>query len=107
GARRVEGGAVVRDVARAGRQRGALESRDRLGAPLGQGDAPGAQADEGDVLGAAVLFEDLVGDTCQRAVERRLVEDFGLFTELRRATAHFRSLRASRGTLKGVHCTSD
>src|SRR5439155_10402333 len=97
--------AIERDVERADRNGGAVDARDLLGEALGQGDAPCAQADEREVLGPVVLLEDLVGDAGQRAIEGRLVEDFGLFAELRRATAHRRSLRASRGPLKGVHCT--
>src|SRR5262249_29077758 len=98
---------VERDVQRADRQRGAVDASDLLGEPLGQGDAPRAQADERHVLGAVVLLEDLVRDASQSTVEGRFVEDFGFLAELRRATAHFRSLRASLGPLKGVHRIGD
>ena len=51
-------------------------------------DASRAEADEGDVLRAAVLFQDLVGDAGQRAVEGRGVEHFGLFAQAGRSGGH-------------------
>src|SRR2546425_6666979 len=105
GAAHVEVIPVEGDVERADGQGGAVDAGDLRGQPLGQRHAAGAQAHEGQVLGAGVALQDLVGDADQRAVERGFVENLGLLAGPRRWGAHRRSLRASPGPLKGVHFT--
>src|SRR2546427_94978 len=90
---------------RARGQGGAVDLGDLGGEPLRERDATGAEADEGEVGGAAVLLEDLVGDAGEGPVERRFVENLGLLSEARYGGGHLLSLRASRGSLKGK-CTS-
>ena len=93
--------AVERDVERADRQRGAVDLGDLRGQAVREADAAGAQADERQILGAAVLLEDLVGDAGEGPVERGLVEDLRLLPVPWCGAAHLLSLRASRGSLKG------
>src|SRR5207244_7415298 len=93
--------AVERDVQRPHGQRGAVDLGDLGGEPLRERDATGAQADEREVGGAAVLLEDLVGNAGEGPVERRFVENLGLLSEARYGGSHLLSLRASRGPLKG------
>src|SRR5207249_4464592 len=86
-------------------QRGAVDLGDLGGEPLRERDATGAQADEREVGGAAVLLEDLVGNAGEGPVERRFVENLGFLSEARYGGGHLLSLRASRGSLKGK-CTN-
>src|SRR5437667_406540 len=64
---------------------------------------PGPQPDEREVLGAAVLLQDLVGDAGEGPVERGLVEDLRFLPVAWWGAAHLLSLRASPGSLKGKH----
>src|SRR5262249_47698531 len=92
---------VERDVQRAHRQRGAVDGRYLGAEPLGQRHAASAQADEGQLLGATVTFENLVGDTGERAIEGGFVEHLGFFAQARWPATHWLSLRASQGSVKG------
>ena len=50
------------DVERANGHLDVLELRDRGGEAVGDGDAPGVETDEHDVVGTTVALDDLVGD---------------------------------------------
>src|SRR5439155_772772 len=93
--------AVERDIEGADRHRGAVDLGDLGREPVGERDAARAEADEGELGGATVLLEDLVGDAGESPVERRLVEYLGLLAEPRCRGAQLLSLRTSRGPLKG------
>src|SRR5207237_8600573 len=67
--------AVERNVDRAHGDRHALEPLDRLGEAVGDGDAPGVQADEHDVGRTVVALDDLVCDAGVGAAEVVGVED--------------------------------
>jgi len=88
---------VERDVERADGQRRPVDRRDLGGQSLGEGDPPRAEPDEGHVLGAAVAFEDLVGDPGERAVEGGGIEHFGLFAQAGRAGGHHSLLTSLAG----------
>src|SRR5262249_58271307 len=92
--------AVERDVERADGERRAVDAGDGGGKPLGEGDAASAQPHEGQVLGAAVALQDLVGDTGEGSVEGGFVENLRLVSKAT-SVGHRLSLRASRGSLKG------
>src|SRR4029453_103616 len=95
--------AVKGDVERPDRERRAVDLGDLLGQPMRPAPAPGrAPPDEGQVLGAAVPLENLVGDAGEGSVEGDLVENLRLLAVAWCGTAHLLlSLRASRGSLKG------
>src|SRR5688572_21258539 len=89
GAAHVEVVPVEGDVERADRHRGPVDGRDLGGQPLGERHAAGPQADEGELLGAAVLFEDLVRDAGEGAVEGDVVENLRFFAQAGRSGAHY------------------
>ena len=70
--------AVERDVEGAHGRLRRLDRLDLLGDALGERLPARLDADEGDLVDALGLLDDLVGDAGQRAVERDLVEDLGL-----------------------------
>jgi len=69
--------AVEGDVERAHGHGHALEALDGLGQAVGDGDAPGVEADEHDVVGAVVALDDLVGDAGVGPAQRVGVEHLG------------------------------
>ena len=77
----VEVVAVERDVERAHRTARCRRWRRSWRQPLGEGHPARADADEGQVLGAAVALEDLVGDAGEGAVEGGLVENLRFFAQ--------------------------
>src|SRR2546423_231854 len=72
-----------------------------LAQAYGEALAARAEPDERQVLGAAVLLEDLVGDAGEGPVERALVENLRLLAVAGGGATHLLSLRASPGSLKG------
>ena len=62
--------AVEGDVERADGHVDVLELGDGVGQAAGDGEAPGVEADEHDVVGAVVALHDLVGDPGVRARRR-------------------------------------
>jgi hypothetical protein len=83
------------------------ELLDALAQPLGQRDAAGVDADEGDATEVGVPLDDLVGDPRQRLRDRVGVEQrargrgLGGYRPLR-ANLTFDSFPASRDRVKGV-----
>src|SRR3989454_3876572 len=95
--------AVERDVERPDRKCRAVDLRDLRGKAMREAHAARPQPDEREVLGAAVLLQDLVGDAGEGPVERGLVEDLRFLPVAWWGAAHLLSLRASPGSLKGKH----
>jgi hypothetical protein len=67
--------AVERHVERTQRRFDRLEGRDRGCEPPRQRDPAGVEADEDDVVGAVIAFDDLVRDARQRAAKVGGIED--------------------------------
>src|SRR5262245_11509826 len=70
---------VEGDVERADRGLRAFDGGDLLGDALGKGDPARLDANQRNVLHALGLFDDLVRDPRQRAIEAGLVQDLSLF----------------------------
>jgi hypothetical protein len=75
--------------------------------PLGNRDAAGVDADEGDALELGIALDDLVCDPCQRALDRLGIENGLGLRGLRAQSAlrvllTFDSFPASRDRVKGV-----
>src|SRR2546427_596696 len=93
--------AVERDVERPDREGRAVDLGDLGGEAMRETHAARSQPDERQVLGAAVLLEDLGGDAGEGPVERGLVEDLRFLPGASCGAGHLLSLRASPGSLKG------
>ena len=70
--------AVEGDVEGAGRDARARVLLDQVAQPLGQGRAPGVDADEPERGEVGMLLDDLMGDPAEGALERFLVEQHAL-----------------------------
>src|SRR5207245_5196452 len=92
---------IERDVERPDREGRTVDVGDLRGEAMREAHAARAEPDEREVLGAAVLLEDLVGDAGEGSVERGLVEDLRLLAGAWCGATHPLSLRASPGALKG------
>src|SRR5262245_20892732 len=101
GAAQIEVVPVERDVEGADRQACPVDGGDLPGQPPGDGDPSRPETDEGQVAGAGVALEDLVGDAGESPVEGGFVENLRLLAQAWRRAGHDLSLRASRGSLKG------
>ena len=93
--------AVEGDVERPQRDLRAGELPDQRSQPLGDGDAPRVDADEGDLLEVGVALDDLVGDAMERAVERLRVEQYALGRRCLRRVRHSTPFRPHWTGLKG------